>query len=442
MDSLYIFQNDLRYGCNPLLDKALKNSKNLTFVLIKPVDYSLQDDLGFQLWAESKKKFYLQALESLALQLESMGHDFVFINEKENLKSYISSKKVSRVYIGSSPFAYENSLMDSVPKDVQILSEPVDRLLDFNTLDLGCINDPSFTKFRKKIENLDWPVQHVGQADPLKDRESKLTNSNEICGVEGPSQNVLKTVLEWCRTELKVLDKVEIAFDLQGHRESGLDHLENYIWKMQHVKHYKKTRNGMIEFYDSSKMSGWLAVGALSPVEIFKQIIDYEKRFDSNSSTYWLKLELLWRDYFKLIAETYKYLFFNECGLHEDLPKSNSNSNSELKNLEMFENWKLGRTKNSFINANMIELKLTGFMSNRGRQNVASYLVHEMDLPWWWGAKWFESRLIDYDPASNYGNWQYVAGVGIWNAHKFDYTWQSANYDPDRSYQKKWLSRV
>jgi deoxyribodipyrimidine photo-lyase len=106
-----------------------------------------------------------------------------------------------------------------------------------------------------------------------------------------------------------------------------------------------------------------------------------------------------------------------------------------------FEKWKNGNTGIDFVDANMIELKLTGFMSNRGRQNVASYLCHNLKLDWRYGAAYFEEQLIDYDVCSNWGNWMYVAGVGndprenrVFNMEK-----QAAMYDHDQSYRNLWL---
>jgi len=88
----------------------------------------------------------------------------------------------------------------------------------------------------------------------------------------------------------------------------------------------------------------------------------------------------------------------------------------------------------------MIELAETGWMSNRGRQNVASYLVHELGIDWRWGAAYFESLLIDYDPSSNYGNWMYVAGVGNDpRARVFSMERQAQQYDPKGLHQQTWL---
>ena len=111
--------------------------------------------------------------------------------------------------------------------------------------------------------------------------------------------------------------------------------------------------------------------------------------------------------------------------------------------LPAFKKWKAGATGEEFIDANMIELNQTGFMSNRGRQNVASYLVHDLHVNWTWGASYFESMLIDYDPSSNWGNWCYVAGVG--NDPRpnryFNVRSQAERYDPKGEYTHLWLSR-
>jgi deoxyribodipyrimidine photo-lyase len=88
----------------------------------------------------------------------------------------------------------------------------------------------------------------------------------------------------------------------------------------------------------------------------------------------------------------------------------------------------------------MLELAQTGFMSNRGRQNVASYLVHDLNIDWRWGAAYFESQLIDNDFTSNWGNWMYVAGVGNDpRFRKFNTKLQADRYDAENQYRKMWL---
>lgn len=108
----------------------------------------------------------------------------------------------------------------------------------------------------------------------------------------------------------------------------------------------------------------------------------------------------------------------------------------------MFDQWITAQTANSFINAGMTELSRTGYLSNRMRQIVASYWIYELNGDWRAGASWFESQLIDYDVYSNTGNWLYIAGRGTdpRGGRHFNVAKQEAEHDPDRIYQKQWLS--
>jgi deoxyribodipyrimidine photo-lyase len=110
----------------------------------------------------------------------------------------------------------------------------------------------------------------------------------------------------------------------------------------------------------------------------------------------------------------------------------------------LFEKWRTGQTGYPLIDANMRELLHTGFMSNRGRQNVASFLTKNLGINWLWGAQWFESQLIDYDVCSNYGNWNYTAGVGN-DARGFRYfniVKQAHDYDAKGEYVRHWLPEL
>merc|ERR1719362_2537223 len=100
--------------------------------------------------------------------------------------------------------------------------------------------------------------------------------------------------------------------------------------------------------------------------------------------------------------------------------------------------WKDGRTGDPLVDANMRELKATGFMSNRGRQNVASYLIFDLGVDWRYGAAHFEEHLLDYDPCSNWGNWVAAAGLTGQRLNRFNTKKQLNDYDPRRKYVKHW----
>ena len=110
---------------------------------------------------------------------------------------------------------------------------------------------------------------------------------------------------------------------------------------------------------------------------------------------------------------------------------------------EAVDSWIAGRTAEPFLNANMKELAATGWMSNRGRQNVASYWAKELEQDWRIGAAYFESMLVDYDVHSNWGNWMYNSGVGNDpRDRKFNVSLQADRYDPAGKYRRLWLQET
>ena len=214
---------------------------------------------------------------------------------------------------------------------------------------------------------------------------------------------------------------------IQAGEVAGRERLDTYLWTLDRLPTYKTTRDGLLEWNDSSKLSPWLAIGALSPRLVYQEIQRYENERIRNESTYWLGFELLWRDYFHWIALKWGRRLFT--GMRATL-------RGERKPLDL---WIQGKTGQPFIDAHMNELRLTGWMSNRGRQNAANYLVKSLGGDWRLGAANFEEQLIDYDPASNWGNWAYQAGVGQDpRDRRFDPTHQASLYDPEGLYIQRW----
>jgi deoxyribodipyrimidine photo-lyase len=222
----------------------------------------------------------------------------------------------------------------------------------------------------------------------------------------------------------------------KGGETEAILRLKHYFFESKSISKYKETRNGMIGADYSSKFSAWLALGSLSPREIYFELKKYEAQFGSNDSTYWLVFELLWRDYFRFMMKKHRAKFFQQNGIQSKGITINKN------NILALQSWIDGQTGVDFVDANMLELKLTGFMSNRGRQNVASYLCNDLKLDWRYGAAYFEQQLIDYDVCSNWGNWAYLAGVGNdpRGNRYFNIEKQAQDYDKDKDYRKLWLA--
>merc|ERR1719379_962087 len=221
----------------------------------------------------------------------------------------------------------------------------------------------------------------------------------------------------------------------EGGEEAALARLEAFVEKG--LATYKKTRNGLVGDYFSSKLSPWLAVGALSPRTVYDRVAQYEKVHGESVDTYWLGFELKWRDFFRFFAEKHGAALFRVAG------PARQNWAWE-QDAEKFQAWCEGRTGVPFVDANMRELAATGFMSNRGRQNVASFLTQDLGVDWRWGAIWFEHNLLDHDVASNYGNWAAAAGVANkgQRINKFNMAKQAEQYDKDAVFIKTWVPEV
>ncbi|MDZ7681220.1 MAG: DASH family cryptochrome [Fodinibius sp.] len=198
-------------------------------------------------------------------------------------------------------------------------------------------------------------------------------------------------------------DRAVLPF--RGGEQAGLDRLQAYFWEQDRLKKYKFTRNGLLGAGYSSKFSPWLANGSLSPRQIYWQVKQYEDERKDNVSTYWMVFELIWRDFFRYSAIRYGNDMFKAGGIQQKERDWRHDQHD-------FQRWANGTTGIPFIDANMRELNQTGYMSNRGRQNVASFLAQNLNIDWRMGAEYFESQLIDYDVCSNYGNWMYNSTVG------------------------------
>ena len=216
-----------------------------------------------------------------------------------------------------------------------------------------------------------------------------------------------------------------------GGEAAALAHLARYC--AQGLPHsYKTTRNALMGFDHSSRWSPWLASGALSARTAMAAIRQFEAGRGANDGTHWLWFELLWRDHFRWMHAKHGAALYRACGLGQ-LP-------APTHNPQGFERWCQGRTGQPLVDAGMRELAATGWLSNRMRQIVASYLIHDLGGDWRAGAAWFEHSLVDFDPCSNQGNWAYIAGRGTdpRGGRRFNTDQQTQDHDPHGHYRRLW----
>jgi deoxyribodipyrimidine photo-lyase len=227
------------------------------------------------------------------------------------------------------------------------------------------------------------------------------------------------------------------AFPFAGDEASGLARLRHYCLDSDGLHHYRQRRNGLVGTEFSSKFSPYLALGSLSVRRIWQTVLDYQALHGADEGSEWMKQELLWREFFLWTAQRHGASFGAPGGLQ--------NRRSEaIEDRELFARWCRCHSGHPLIDAQLNELRSTGYLSNRGRQWVASHFINELRLPWTWGARFFEWWLIDAQPALNTGNWAYLAGVGndprSFNGppRRFDLERQVRLYDPDQMHRQRW----
>ncbi len=419
------FGNDLRVADNNVLAEAIRNNKEVVGVYCLPPSFLEKTNFGFQKLGAFRAKFLLESLEDLKKNLFQLNISLLFyLDTPENIIPKLCQEyNIDKVYKQKEWTADEEIEKRKVQKCLgnveiveiynQFLYHPTDILSDPQKI-------PNvFSSFRKKIEKY-------------------IAIQPECASIESLSEDNLRTVENSIPSLSKLgytVDELDTksAFPYKGGETSAKERLHDYFFVTKKLGFYKKTRNGLIGTDYSSKFSPWLANGCISAKTIYWQVKKFEKEIVKNQSTYWLVFELIWRDYFKYISMKYGNEIFKLGGI---LNKDYSWNSDE----DLVQKWINGETGDDFVNANMIELKKTGWMSNRGRQNVASYFAKELFIDWRIGAAYFEQQLLDYDVHSNYGNWMYVSGVGNDpRDRKFNTQLQADRYDANGAYRKMWL---
>jgi len=295
---------------------------------------------------------------------------------------------------------------------------------------------PTASAFRNAAEKKSTIRAPLPVPQKLKPQPSTLASQSESEDLPTLSDLVGEEVAS------KYTENTNGVLPFRGGETAGLARLKNYFFDKDCLKDYFHTRNGMVGADYSSKFSPWLACGSLSPRLICDQVRRYEAQRVKNKDTYWMIFELTFRDYFRYYALNWGSAIFHLHGPKAIVRRGEKKSWSA--DMQLFEKWRLGKTGNPMIDANMRELLQTGFMSNRGRQIVASYLTRDMGLDWRLGAMHFESYLIDHDVCSNYGNWTYSAGVGSdpREDRYFSIPKQTSSYDKEHRFIRLWVEEM
>lgn len=423
------FRQDLRLHDNEALSTALRMADEVipVYVFDERV-FNGKTRFGFPKTGKFRARFILESVENLRQNLQQIGSDlYIRVGKPEDLIVDLAHQiKATWVLCNRERTQEEVLVQDALEQKlwsigVELLYSRGKMLYHTQDLPVPVQHTPdTFTQFRKENEHI-TPVR------------APLPSPTALPAVTaGIDLGELPRLQDFGHTLFETDPRIALPF--KGGESEGLLRLRHYLWESNAIASYKETRNGLIGSDYSSKFSPWLASGCLSPKFIYHEIKRYERERIGNQSTYWMFFELLWRDFFRLMGKKYGNRIFMRGGTQGKI-------NAQLKNnRDKFSAWAEGRTGVPFVDANMRELNATGWMSNRGRQNVASFLVKDLKVNWQMGAEYFESLLLDYDPCSNWGNWNYVAGIGSdpREDRYFNILSQARNYDPQGDYIRLW----
>lgn len=408
--SLFIFRRDLRIQDNKGLIEACRNSKVVYPIFIFTPE---QVGSGNKFRSDNAIQFMIESLSDLEKEIKSAGGtlSFFYGTNDDVIKKLIKQLKLEAIYFNAdiSPYAKKRDCAIEKlchAKGIECISAQDYYLHDFSTIKTGGgTTYTKFTPFYNKASKLsvDKPVYLKSYCFSnkslsnlsLNELYSRLTTPNIHKLVVGGRSNALKIV--------------------------------NSIGKFSN---YEKVRNDLAD--ETTLLSAYIKFGCVSIREIYHKM---REKLGKNDG---LIRQLYWRDFYANIL----YEFPQVLG---SAMKPKYNAIKWEKNASLLRAWKEGKTGYPIVDAGMRELNATGYMHNRARLITASFLIKTLLIDWQEGERYFAQKLSDYDPASNNGNWQWVASTGADSQPYFRIfnPWsQSEKYDKDAIYIKKWVPEL
>ena len=419
------FRNDLRVQDNEVLTEAVNKADNVLPVYCFDPFYYRNTSFGTRKTGNFRARFINESVADLRQSIKNLGGELLIrVGDPAVIIPELAQQyQVSEVYHHREVAFEETGISAKVEaalwKHKLNLKHIIGHTL-YNKEDLPFpIKDipDAFATFRKKVER-DSQVRRCA-VSPQKIVTPEITDAGEI-----------PTLAELGLTE--PVDDERAVMRFIGGETEGLKRLHDF----SKTGNQEKATQVGTDF--ANTMSVWLSMGCISPRQIYWEVQQYEKANGSNAATHAIVLELLWRDYYRFMFKKHGDQFFQKEGFKGQAPPEAANQD------ELFEKWKTGQTGVPFIDAVMREINATGYSSIRGRYNAASFLAKDLQVNWTCGAAYFEEKLIDYSPATNWGNWASIAGVG--NDPKenraINVIKQAGEIDPKGQYVKLWVPEL
>eukprot|EP00347_Sterkiella_histriomuscorum_P007375 403349181 len=441
------FRNDLRLHDNAIINYAVKHSapnKQIVPVFCYDPRFHAKkvQQFGTQKCGLVRQRFLIETVENFRHNLEKMGSKLLVSMERpeEFIPKLIDQECDNTIVYQDEICSEEMAVERAVQKSCK-----------------GANVKTFWGSSVYHVDDLGFEIDHLPQV---------YTKFREVCGrvpvrslfpnpkngdlpfIENPSDIMTKATIFSPQLEDFGFTKEQIALgkdkrsviEFIGGEDAALKRFKEYVYETQAVSHYADTRNELLGENVSSRFSPWMAHGSLSPRYIYHKVKEYESKNQlTEKSTKKLIDEVFWRDWCRFWALKYGNNIFGVYGFDYE---RGSKRYQWTTNPEIVRRWRQGTTGMPLIDAFMRELNFGGFMSNRGRQIVASYLVLDLNQDWRFGAHHFEEKLIDHDVHSNYASWNFAAGIGPSKVLQFNVQKQSRDHDKNGEFIKTWVPEL
>ncbi len=409
---IFIFHNDLRLNDNTGLIAAMQECDRVIPIFIfTPTQVTAANKYR----SIPAIEFMVAQLEVLSAQIANKGGKLYFFYGEtavivDKLLSSLAKTDIS-VYTNANytPYALERDSAVYAKCEKHncnfVLNEDYG-LYEIGRISRGKSDDPAVlkTKIYKKFTPYFNAAKKVRPNIPQQNRHSNFYGGN----IKGT------ITLAQFRSKLKIAKRdIHSAASMLGSIHKFTD--------------YNKKRDLLT--YETTHLSAYIKFGVVSPREVYWEMKQHLRSSD-------LIKQLYWREFYMNIIWAYPHVLGHNFNLNY---KAKWITNLSSKTALMA--WCNGKTGFPVVDACMTQLNETGFMHNRGRLIVAGFLTKVLGWHWKFGERYFATRLLDYDPAQNNGNWQFVAGSGVDQQpyfRMFNPWLQSAKHDPKGEYIKKW----
>ena len=421
MNSLFIFNSDLRLRNNPALSNAsLKGSSLTTLFIFNPKKWNNHNESNLKI------AFQIEHLKELSEKLKNLNIPLKIINangiedESKKIIDFVKKNEIQEVFINKEYGVNEMQRDETLQKDLERMNKKLN-IFDSSIFHPDSIKTQSDTFFKvftpfsrafrsklmsKKIEISELP----------KRQEHAISVSDRI------------ESFKLDKNDQEIFNQYEIG------EEKALEKLENFI--DHKILNYKKNRD-FPALDGTSSLSPYLSSGILSSGQCIFYVFQKYSEDEIGVKT-WVN-EIIWREF-------YKYILFHNPRVSKNLSFSEKYDNFPwLNNEDNFISWSKGQTGVPIIDAAMRQLNASGWMHNRLRMIVAMYLTKNLLIDWRKGEKYFMNKLIDGDFASNNGGWQWSASTGVDAApyfRIFNPITQSEKFDKEGTFIKKWIPEI